>query len=102
MNALQFDMNKSTNTIRLMKKKNSPCFISTTPNSLLYNSTNTSRHVLIQQTTIRKFSTRQITIRLIYSVGKHKGFFLQLLKTLLNDIADPYCFEIKQFLANIV
>jgi hypothetical protein len=37
-----------------------------------------------------------------YSVGKHKGFFLQLLKTLLNDIADPYCFETKQFLANIV
>jgi hypothetical protein len=39
---------------------------------------------------------------LLYSVGKHKGFFLQLLKTLLNDIADPNCFETKQFLANIV
>jgi hypothetical protein len=38
----------------------------------------------------------------LYSVGKHKGFFLQLLKTLLNDIADPICFETKQFLANII
>jgi hypothetical protein len=38
----------------------------------------------------------------VYSVGKHKGFFLQLLKMLLNDIADPNCFETKQFLANIV
>jgi hypothetical protein len=27
---------------------------------------------------------------------------LQLLKTLLNDIADPICFETKLFLANIV
>jgi hypothetical protein len=40
--------------------------------------------------------------KIFYSVGKHKGFFLQLLKTLLNDIADPICFETKLFLANIV
>jgi hypothetical protein len=42
------------------------------------------------------------TLYFVYSVGKHKGFFLQLLKTLLNDIAGPNCFETKQFLANIV